>query len=479
MVKRALKLLLFIFLVFVSVLSWNTLMFTTRQKEAKVQSTPPLPPTALRHFQQLLQFKTVSYDDSSLLDTTQFIGLQKFLERAYPYVHQKLTKEVINDYSLLYHWIGRDTTLKPAILMAHIDVVPIEPASRSLWKVDPFAGEIKDGYIWGRGTIDNKINVVSILETVEKLVRENFQPQRSVYLVFGHDEEIAGPNGAEAIARLLQARKVTAEFVLDEGGIITQEKIPGLTTPVALLGTSEKGFLSVSLSVKKEGGHSSMPEEDTAVDILLEAIRKIRLHPAAAKFAPATEDFIDYLGPELPLGKKLVFANAWLFKPLIIKAYEKTAAGNAIMRTTVVPTIVTAGVKENVVPSVATATINLRLLPGDSIKQEIRRIEKLVDDERVHIVLKRGTEASPATSTQSWGYQKVEETVRNTFPQTLAVPFLLIGGTDSRHFRQVTQASIRFSPVTDPIGFHGVNERVSLESYRTALWFYEQLIRGI
>jgi len=361
--------------------------------------------------------------------------------------------------------------------MAHLDVVPVEEASKPLWTVDPFGGVAKDGFIWGRGAVDNKMNLISMLETVEKLL-ENYQPNRSVYFAFGHDEEVGGSNGARMIARLLQARKVTAEFVLDEGGFVTSERVPGMHKPVALLGTSEKGILALKLSVEKPGGHSSTPEHETAVDIITQALGKIRSKPFNADLTPS-KDFIEHIGPELPFLQKLAFANTGLLKSLIINAYEKTPTDNAIIRTTVVPTIIAAGIKENVVPSVATATLNIRLLPGDSISRVTARVRSLIDDDRIKIKILKGREASSITPVESEGYRKTEKMVRQTFSHTTVTPFLLIGATDASHFQPITKGTIRFSPMTDPIGFHGINERVSLESFRQALWFYEQLMRDI
>ncbi len=221
--------------------------------------------------------------------------------------------------------------------MAHQDVVPIEAGTESLWTVDPFAGEIKEGFIWGRGTTDDKINLISLLEAAEKLLQNNFQPEQTIYFSFVHDEEVSG-TGAIAVAALLKERGVEAEFVMDEGGIITSNQIPGITKPIALLGTSEKGFLSIVLSVEKAGGHSSMPAPETAIDILTKAIVRLRAKPFEARFSESMSGFIESLGPEMPFVQRMAFANAWLFKGMIVSAYESSPGGNAMVRTTVAPT---------------------------------------------------------------------------------------------------------------------------------------------
>jgi carboxypeptidase PM20D1 len=480
MIKRILFVLLAVLILLIAILLINTFQFESKQLAIKTLPAPPLPQEAVVHLQEAIKHKTISYDDPALFDSTRFLDFRKFLETTYPNVHTKLQREIIKDYSLLYTWPGADPSLKPVILMAHQDVVPIEESSRGNWSMDPFAGEVKDGFIWGRGSTDNKINLISILETVEKLLKENYQPRRTIYLVFGHDEEIGG-TGAKAIATQLKQQGITAEMVLDEGGIITLDKVPKMTKPVALIGTAEKGYLSLELSVDKNGGHSSMPETETALDILMKAILRLRENPFEADFSQSTIGFLNHVGPEMPFVEKIVFANSWLFKGVVIGIYEKSAGGNALVRTTVVPTIFHAGVKDNVVPSRVTATVNLRLLPGDNSEKILNEIKGIINDDRVAINPMMAFLSEPTVSSpeDGFGYQLIDETIKKTFDQTITTPFLMIGGTDSRHFGDVSTNIIKFSPMTDPIGFHGIDERISLDSYQHALWFYEQLLRHV
>lgn len=478
MIKRGLLILLALLVVLLAVLFFNTFTFKSRQPAIAAIVAPPVSPEAIQHFQEAIRYKTISFSDSALLDTAQFLGFHRFLQKTYPTAHAQLGREFVKKYSLLYTWKGKNAALKPIVMMAHQDVVPIEEASKGSWTVDPFAGETKDGFIWGRGSTDNKINVISIFETIEKLTKENFQPERTVILALGHDEERGGL-GAQAMAKLLKQRNITAEMVLDEGGIVTRDKVPGMIKPVALIGTAEKGYLTLFLTVEKNGGHSSMPEKETALDILAKAVVNIRQQPFEPGFSPATMGFMAHVGPEMPYPEKIVFANMWLFKSVIIGIYEKSAAGSAIVRTTVVPTIFNAGMKDNVVPTKVSATVNLRLLQGDTSEKVIAEIKKIINDDRVTITpaIEFLTEASATSPEDGFGYQHVQEAVKKTFPETVATPFLMIGATDSRFFGDVSKNIIKFSPMIDPIGFHGIDERVSLESFQQSLWFYEQLLR--
>jgi carboxypeptidase PM20D1 len=479
MFKKMLLVALASILVVVGIVLFNTFTFTSSQTSGDAIPAPALTDSSIAHFQKALSYKTISYGNPALFDSTQFLSFHQFLARTYPLTHAALSREVVVGYSLLYTWKGKDESLKPIVLMAHMDVVPIEEATKIMWSFDPFAGTVKDNFIWGRGTTDDKINLVSIFEATEKLLTENFQPARTLYFAFGHDEEIGG-KGAIAIARLLKERNIAAEMVLDEGGIITQDKVPGLTKPVALVGTAEKGYLSLELSVEKPGGHSSMPDKETAIDILTRALVTLRDNPFEPDFSEPMDGFIAELGPHMPFVQKMAFANPWLFKSLIIGTYEQSGPGNAMIRTTTVPTIINAGIKDNVVPTVATATVNFRLLPGDTSEEVIARVKEIMNDERIKITtLSTLAEASVVTPIKSFGYQKVEASIKKTFPKVIASPFLVIGATDSRHFGEISSNIIKFSPMIDPIGFHGIDERVSLESYQTALWFYEQLMRDL
>jgi carboxypeptidase PM20D1 len=478
--KKILLAILLLLLIFIGIIAIKTINAPNLQSKITAIPAPALSDDALKHFQQSISYQTVSYGDVSLWDSLPFIAFRKFLETTYPLVHQQLKREIISNYSYLYKWQGLDTTLNPFILMAHQDVVPIEESTKTQWNFEPFSGIIKDGYVCGRGTTDDKINLISILESTEKLLKENFKPARTIYFVFGHDEELGGKNGAKKIAELLESRKVKAELVMDEGGFVTNEKVPGVTKPVALVGTSEKGYLSIEFSVNKMGGHSSMPESETAIDILTKAIVKLRSKPFEAKFVESTKNLFEFLGPEMKFPNNMAFANPIIFKSIIVKNYEKSSSGNAMIRTTFVPTIIHAGIKDNVVPTLATAVVNFRLLPGDSSKHIFQKVKTIINDDRV--VMKNlsldSPEATPVSSATSAAFKTIDSIIKKSYSGVLTTPFLMIGGTDSKHFHGVSENIFKFSPMKDPIGFHTIDERVSIESYRHSLWFFEQLMRS-
>jgi len=479
MIKKLLIVLLLIVFLLAAIILIRTFSFSSRQMQLAATPAPAVSESALDHFLNSISFKTISYGDSARLDSTQFIGFRNYLSDTYPLTHAQLKREIVKGYSLLFTWEGKNKELNPIVLMAHQDVVPIEEGTEKIWSTDPFKGIVKDDFIWGRGSADDKINLIAIMETVEKLLQKGFQPQRSIYLAFGHDEETFG-SGAIAMAELLVSRNVKAELVLDEGGMITREKIPGMKgKSVALLGTSEKGAMSLQLEVEQPGGHSAMPADETAIDILARAVSNLRDEKFEARFSLSTKGFVEYLGPEMPFVQKMAFANLWLFRPMVNSMYEQSKEGNAMIRTTLAPTIFNSGVKDNVVPTLATATVNLRLLPGDSSSMVVREVERRINDSRVKVKIKSFVrEATAVTLPTSLGYQKVDSAIHLAHGEILSAPFMMIAATDSRYFQEVSENIVKFSPMVDPIGFHGIDERVSLESYQIALWFFEQLISG-
>lgn len=479
--KKLALFLLSVLLFVVAVVLIRTFTFQSVQPKFAAVKTVEVSENAVAHLQQGIRFKTISLSDTARPDSNAFLALHRYLAQTYPLIHQKLQLEKVAGYSLLYVWKGKNSTLNSVILMAHQDVVPVEKVSLSQWKTDPFGGNIENGKLYGRGAADDKISLFALLEATEKLLQEDYQPKRSIYFVFGHDEE-AGGKGVKAVAALLKSRRIKADWVLDEGGEITKKEIPGLQEKaVALIGTSEKGYLSIDLKVNIEGGHSSMPKPETAVDVLIAAIQKLRAKPFPASFGGSTGDFFDYLGPEMPFTSKMAIANQWLFKPLLFKIYEKSAGGNALIRTTIAPTILQAGVKDNVIPTSATATINFRLSPGTSIDAVFRHVKEAIADNRVQLIKENAfaEEASAVTSTQSGGFKQLEKTVVENYPGTLIAPYLTVGATDSRQMAEISTCILRFSPVTDLEGMHGLNENIGLGEYKKAVGFYYLLIKDL
>jgi len=439
---------------------------------------------AVNHLSEAVKIKTISFENSADFDPKPFQDLHDFIKKSFPLVDKNLTREVISNHSLLFTWKGSDVTKKPALMLAHMDVVPIEPGTEASWKYPAYSGQIAEGYIWGRGAIDDKVNVISILEAVEKLLLNNFQPTRTIYLAFGHDEELSGEEGAAKIAALLKSRNVELDFVLDEGLFILDDQLPGISKPVAFIGVAEKGYLDVELSVKSKGGHSSQPPKETSIAILSKALLAIQNNPFPRKIDGAIAAMLDYAAPEMDFVLKLVFANRWLFSPIIKSELAGSPTTNAVIRTTAAPTMLSGSQKANVLPANAKAVVNFRILPGESIASVLEYIKNIVADDRVDISALPGSNEPVAMSDLSTSsFKALQQAIVELFPGTVVVPSLMIGGTDSKRFAELTKNIYRFSPMhlseEDLGGFHGSNERINVENYKKIINFYVRLVKLI
>lgn len=479
--KKLFKLLILIIGLLILTVIIKTLTFNSMQIEADSISLPDFDNKSIDHLSGSIRYPTISTESDSPVDTSAFEGFHRFLEKAYPLIHQNLKKEVFSSFSLLYTWEGTDSSLKPVILTAHMDVVPA--GDTTSWSVPPFSGKNDGTFIWGRGTLDDKSSLISIMEAVEKLLEESFKPQRTVYLAFGHDEEILGIKGAGVIARALEERNVDAEFIIDEGYAVTIGMVPMIKKPVALIGTSEKGYLSTRLTVEMEGGHSAYPARESAIIVLNRGLNRIVDNQMKARISEPVNDFIRYIGPEMPFYAKAIFANKWLFRGIILKIYEGGNSSNALVRTTTAPTIFNAGIKDNVVPTRADAVVNFRILPGETSTDVINHIKEVMDDDRIKITeLDDLRQPAPVSPVDAAGFDIIHRTIRQVYPEALVAPTMMIAASDSRKYLGVSSNIYNFAPIIvtseDLARTHGLNERNKIKYYLRGIGFYYQLIKN-
>lgn len=477
--KKFLKLVGVLFLLLTAFILVRTFTFSSNQLEVNPVAHVAIEDEAITRFQEALRIKTISHEDPNNFDSTAFKDFNAFILNNFPTVDSLLEHQYFNEFSHLYKWQGSNPALKPIILMGHLDVVPI--ASPDKWSIDPFGGQIRDNIIWGRGTIDDKFTVVGILEAAEMLLKEGYKPERTIYFSFGHDEEVGGDLGAVPIAAFFKEQGIKAELVLDEGYAITQKLIPGLEPDVALIGIAEKGSTTLALTVDMKGGHSSQPAKETAIDVLANAVAKLKANPLPSVFTEPMHGFMDQLGPEMGFVNKMAFANREIFKPVITGIYEGTGSGNALIRTTTSPTIFEAGIKENVIPTYAKAVVNFRIIPGQTAEDVKSHVINTINDDRINVEF-QGFNGDPSKVSPKDGqaYSLINQTIKEIFPNILTAPNLVIGATDSRHFKEISENIYRFVPYhinEDNIdSFHGIDEHIPVEDYKDAIRFYRQLM---
>jgi carboxypeptidase PM20D1 len=427
-----------------------------------------------------LRIETISHADPAAFQPEPFLAFQRFLTATYPRTHALLAREVVADYSLLYTWRGSDPSLAPLLLTAHIDVVPVTPEALPDWDHPPFAGTIADGFVWGRGALDDKGSLITLFEAVEQLAASGFRPARTVYLALGHDEEVSGTRGARAITERLATQGVRLWMSLDEGLAIVRGA-GGVTRPVALIGIAEKGFLTLEVTARAAGGHSSTPPTESAIGKLAQAIRLIEQNPMPARIEGVVGQMLDALAPELPLERRVVVANRGLFGPILEWVLAADPATNAMIRTTTAVTMVRGGVKENVLPQSATATVNFRLLPGDRAEDVIAHVREVLADPTLEITTRVANEASAVAPASGPQFDAIAGALRELDPALPVAPALVLGGTDSRWYGQISDAAYRFAPFlfepSDLTRPHGTDERISLENVRQGIRFYGALLR--
>ncbi len=449
----------------------RTLLFTA-DVDAIVErvSVPVDEATVTAHMVEAIRFKTISTGDPQTQQYQEFTAFVDWAKATYPEVGSALTLEMIADYTMLYKWQGSNAALKPILLTAHYDVVPVVPGSEEDWSYPPFQGVVADGYLWGRGAMDDKSGVIVMLEAATLLAKEGFAPARTIYLSFGHDEELGGFVGAQGVMEHLQAQGVQLAWSIDEGSFIIRDIVPGIDRPVASINVAEKGSVTLDLIAHGPGGHSSMPAPEVAIDILAQALVNLRKHPVPGGLDGVSAEMMEGIARHGSFGFRMLFANQWLFGWLIEKELANSGAMNAMIRTTTAPTILKAGIKSNVLPPTATAVVNFRLHPRDTPESVRAHTIAAIDDERVEVVIRGDLDrlASAVSSRDSEGFKMIAKVARQAFGDVIVVPGLTVGGTDSRHYSQVADDSYRFQYMVvgeeDIAGFHGTNERVAIDN---------------
>lgn len=478
------KLVLALALVVLAIAGFRLLTIGSPTKLAEPVNALALDPAALAQgLAQAVRIQTISYPDAARNDAAVIASFHDFLLARFPRVHASLQREIVGG-SLLYTWVGRDVSVPPILLLAHLDVVPVEPGTETRWTYPPFDGVVADGRVWGRGAMDDKASLMALMESAEYLLVHGYTPPRTLMFAFGHDEEIGGRNGAVQVAQRLQERGVRAAFAIDEGGSLTQGVIAGVAAPVASVMVGEKGYGSFRLSTHAAGGHSARPPPQTAIGQLARAVARVQDHPLPTRLVAPVTAMMDRLAAQMPLGRRFAVSNRWLLDPLLRMSLTGDPTSNAMIRTTTAPTVFHAGVKDNVLPSEAYAIVNFRLLPGDTLASVETHLRRVIGDPGVEIALDGQSNGEPSRVSQadSPGFVLLERTVNEIFPDAVVTPGLVLGATDLRHYGAVAQDRYNFAPLRlqhdDLATIHGTDERIGVADYANMVRFYIRLMQN-
>lgn len=432
---------------------------------------------AADNLRRLIQCKTISYKDASLEDDAEFEKLIALLPKLYPNVFATCSFERLADRGLLFCWKGKSAG-DPAVMMAHYDVVPV---NEEMWEKPPFDGVIEDGVLWGRGTLDTKVTFNGVLTAAEHLIGEGFVPEQDIYFAFSGGEEVNG-DGAVHIVDYFEAQGITPSLVVDEGGAVVENVFPGVKAACGMIGIAEKGIMDVEYTALSSGGHASAPKPKMPVDTLARTCCRLLSKPFKLHITPPVAQMFDTLGRHSNFLYRMIFANLWLFRPVLDRLCKKTGGDlNALLRTTVAFTQMQGSTASNVIPPKATMVSNIRLNPSDTRATAKAYIEKTIADENVQVNILYGTDPSRISRTDCVGWDRVATAVASTWRGCIVTPYLMMQASDSRHYGRISDRVYRFSAMDltaeERATIHGNNERIRLDCLCRAVEFYIRLMR--
>ena len=467
-----------ILVVLVAVILIRTLLFVPKkQNEASTEAINVDADKATRDLAEMIKCKTISHRNPEEDDEGEFLKFEKLLPELFPKVFATCSFEKVGDRGILIKWNGKKSD-SPSVFMSHYDVVSVEAAD---WQKPAFDGILEDGFLWGRGTLDTKGTLNGILQAAEALIAEGFVPNNDVYFAFGGNEEVNG-NGSYGIVQLFKQRGITPGLVLDEGGAVCTGVFPGVKKPIALIGTGEKGQLNIQYTVKGGGGHSSSPKANGPVIRLARACLRVEKSSFKYTLSSPTAELFNTAGRHSNFLYRMIFANQWIFGG-VLAIYSKLAGGefNAIVRTTTAFTQMSGSKGQNVIPAVATMVSNHRIIPGENVESVVAHVTKAVNDDKVEVSVINGINPSVISRTDCEAYERVRSTVAETWQGTIVTPYLMVAGSDSRHWGEISDKVYRFSAMAlskEERGMiHGNDERIPLETVNKTVEFYIRIMQ--
>ena len=433
---------------------------------------------AVEKLQALVRIPTVSNRDPGLVDTAAFDDFLVELEHRFPLLHERLECTRIHTHALLFRWPGSSGE-RPVVLMAHLDVVPVE----GTWQHEPFSGDVVDGQLWGRGTLDDKGALVAICEAVETLLQQDATPAQDVWLSFGCDEEVFGVAAPMAVEELVR-RGIRPWFALDEGGAIASEAFPGVAAPVGVVGVTEKGSTSIELRVEGRGGHASTPARMGPTARIARAILRIERSPMPASTPEPTLELFRRLAPHAALPLRPLLANAARIRPVLTRALLAAGPETAAMtRTTFAVTTLSGSPALNVIASTARAGVNIRIMVGDTVAGVLEHVRRAVGDDRVHIDVVDSSEPSPVSPVDDDAFRLLESTITEVFPDAVPAPYVMMAATDSRHFTEICERVYRFTPFrmtkAQRESIHSYDEHIGVDAFLDGVRWYRTLLERL
>ena len=467
-----------LFLLVVAIVLIRTFLFTDKTNYNVETDFKYQEDDIINKLGELVKIPTVSYEDKEKIDFTQFQKLIDTTKKLYPLVFEKCEFTQTPEYAIKLKLKGFNSD-SPTVLMAHYDVVPVTEG----WDHDPFLGEVVGDSLYGRGSFDTKCTMACALSALEKALDNNYVPKNDLYFCFGANEEVYGDSQIKIVEEF-KKQGIKPGLVFDEGGAIIKGAFPGVSKPSALLAMGEKGMVNVKLSLHGNGGHSSTPKKNGPVIRMSKALTRLEKHPMKPEISPSVAELLNVMGKNSIFPLKMIFANMWLFRPLVKFLFPKLSADTrALLTSTFAFTMLNGGTQTNIIPNYVEANVNVRVAPFDSVEKVVKHIRKTIKDDSIEITTFNENKMYDECSFKSTGYELIKDTVIETYPDTLVAPFISLGGTDGRHYNEISDCVIRFSPMPvtneERRGMHGLNEKLRVSSIEKCLEFYERLLSKI
>lgn len=440
-----------------------------------------------KNLSDAIKIPTIASKDPAKTDWSNFDVFADFLRERYPLIHEKLELIDVGRGPLLYRWKGSDSSLDPIALLSHQDVVPISEGTLQDWTYAPFDGVDDGEYIWGRGALDMKNHLIGVMESVEDLLEEGFEPVRDIYICLGHNEEVMTSDfsGAVVMCDYFEKNNIHLDCVLDEGGAILPVNVKGvLNKNLAGIGVAEKGYADFEVSVTSKGGHSSQAPNHTALGHLADVIKDIENNQFDAELSPMMMQLFDKIGRNCSYPVRLVTCNIKLLKPLITKLMTFIPPAASLIRTTQGVTMASGSPAPNVLPQKASINVNVRIYPGETVDDAMKHLRKVIKNKKAEISLKPGWKnPSKISPTDSRCFKAIEEICMRTNSDNIVAPYLVMGGTDACHYERVCENIYRYSPFLVSTSLllttHGTNERIPISSMSDGIAFFKRYIRKV
>ena len=467
--------LILIFVLIILIRTFRFKAFTDMRENSKEIAVDE--DKAFYDLSEMIKCKTISHFDKVSEDESEFTKFKHLLPVLFPNIFEKCEYKEIGKRALLFKYPGKESG-SPLVLMSHYDVVSVE---ESKWSKPPFEGVIEDGYLFGRGTLDTKGTLNAAMQALEQLIKEDFVPEHDIYLAFAGDEEING-GGAPSIVDIFEKEGIDPIAVLDEGGAVVDNVFPGVSMPCALVGIAEKGMLNVSFAYSGNGGHASSPKAHTPIGKLSAACVKVENNPFKFRITTPTRLMFNKIARHSSFLYRMIFANLWLFSPILNRICKKNGGEiNALVRTTCAFTQMEGSKGMNVIPASCKMVANLRILPGETTESAIEYLKNTIDDDEIKIEKINSILPSRISDTDSIGYEKITNTITETWNNVIVSPYLMFACSDSRHWGRISDKVYRFSAMTmtseERATIHGNDEKIHKSVLKKTVEFYIRLIK--